>query len=36
MIEEWDESLWALMIERSVVSKDESIKFVFYYGTKVM
>ena len=36
VVEEWDESLWALMIERVVVSKDESIKFVFYNGIKVM
>lgn len=32
LVEEWDESLWVLMIEKAVVSKDGSIKFVFYNG----
>ena len=36
LVEEWDESLWALMIEKAVVSMDGSIKFVFNNGTEIM
>lgn len=35
LVEEWDESLWALMIEKAVVSSDGSIKFVFNNGTEI-
>ena len=35
VVEEWDESLWTLMIEKAVVSKDGSIKFVFYNGGEI-
>jgi len=36
VVEEWDESLWTLMIEKAVVIRDGSIKFVFYNGTEIM
>ena len=32
VVEEWDESLLALMIEKTVVGRDGRIKFVFYNG----
>jgi len=35
MVEEWDESLWTLMIEKAIVGKDGSIKFVFYNGIDI-
>mgnify|MGYP000983012126 CR=1 FL=1 len=35
-VESWDESLWALMIEKAVVSGDGSIKFIFYNGTEII
>lgn len=35
MIEEWDESLWSLMVEKAVVGRDGSIKFVFYNGSEI-
>lgn len=36
LVEEWDESLWALMIEKAVVNRDGSIKFIFYNGTEII
>lgn len=35
VVEAWDESLWALMIEKAVVGRDGSIKFIFYNGTEI-
>jgi len=35
VVEAWDESLWALMIEKAVVSRDGSIKFIFNNGTEI-
>lgn len=35
VVVEWDESLWALMIKKAVVSKDGSINFIFYNGTEI-
>src|SRR5690554_5391007 len=35
VVEEWDEYLWALMIEKAVVSKDGSIRFIFYNGMEI-
>lgn len=35
VVGEWDETLWALMIEKAVVGNDGSIKFVFYNGTEL-
>ena len=36
IVETWDESLWVLMIEKAIVGRDGSIKFVFYNGTEIM
>jgi hypothetical protein len=30
VVDRWDESLWSLMVEKAVVGKDGSIKFIFY------
>ena len=35
VVEVWDESLWALMIEKAIVGGDGSIKFIFYNGTEI-
>jgi len=35
VVEAWDDSLWALMIEKAVVGRDGSIKFIFYNGTEI-
>lgn len=35
VVESWDESLWALMIEKAVVGGDGSIKFIFYNGAEI-
>ena len=35
VVEAWDESLWALMIEKAIVGRDGSIKFIFYNGTEI-
>src|SRR5690554_6866540 len=36
VVEAWDESLWALMIEKAIVKRGGSIKFVFYNGTEII
>lgn len=36
VVVEWDEPLWALMIEKAVVGTDGSIKFIFYNGTEIV
>lgn len=35
VVDEWDKTLWALMIEKAIVHQDESITFVFYNGTEI-
>lgn len=35
VVEAWDESLWALMIEKAIVGKDGRINFIFYNGTEI-
>lgn len=35
VVVEWNESLWASMIEKAVVGKDGGIKFIFYNGTEI-
>lgn len=35
VVDEWDERLWCLMIEKAVVGRDGSINFVFYNGTEI-
>ena len=36
VVEAWDESLWALMIEKAVVGRDGSVKFIFYNGIEII
>lgn len=36
VVDKWDESLWALIIEKAVVNRDGSIKFIFYNGTEII
>lgn len=36
LVDEWDERLWCLMIEKAVVGRDGSITFVFYNGNEIM
>ena len=35
VIDAWDETLWALMIEKAIVNHDGSIIFVFKNGTEI-
>jgi len=35
-IDAWDETLWALMIEKAIVERDGSLKFIFYNGTEMV
>ncbi|HPZ27606.1 MAG TPA: hypothetical protein PLB58_05640 [Bacilli bacterium] len=35
IVDKWDESLWAVMIEKAVVHIDGSITFVFYNGSEI-
>lgn len=35
VVEEWDEALWSLMIEKAVVGRDGSIRFIFYNGMEI-
>src|SRR5690554_3720015 len=35
VVEEWDEALWSLMIEKAVVGRHGSIRFIFYNGMEV-
>ena len=35
VVDRWDETLWALMIEKAVVGKDGNIKFIFYNENEV-
>lgn len=36
VIDAWDETLWALMIEKAIVERDGSLKFIFYNGTEMV
>jgi hypothetical protein len=35
VVDEWDEILGALMIEKAVVGRDGSIRFIFYNGMEI-
>lgn len=35
VVDTWYEVLWALMIEKAIVNRDSSIKFIFYNGTEI-
>lgn len=36
VIDAWDEALWALMIEKAIVERGGSIKFIFYNGSEIV
>ncbi len=33
--DKWYEDLWTLMVEKAVVGRDGSIKFIFYNGMEI-
>ena len=35
VVESWEESLWALLVEKAVVGRSGYINFIFYNGTEV-
>jgi len=35
VVEVWDEGLWALMIEKAIVGRDEKVRFIFYNGIEI-
>ncbi len=35
VVDKWDETLLNLMIEKAVVGRDGSIKFIFYNGQEI-
>ena len=35
ILEEWDDTIWTMMVEKAIVHKDGSITFVFYNGTEI-
>jgi len=35
VIESWDATIWTVMIEKAIIHKNGSIKFVFYNGTEI-
>ena len=35
VVEVWDEGLWALMIEKAIVGRDERVRFIFYNGIEI-
>lgn len=36
ILEEWDDTIWTMMVEKAVVHRDKSITFVFYNGTEIL
>lgn len=35
VLEEWDDTIWTMMVEKAIVHRDSSITFVFYNGTEI-
>ena len=35
VLDEWDDTIWSVMVEKGIVHKDGSITFVFYNGTEI-
>ena len=35
VVDKWDETLWCVMIEKAIVGRDGSIRFIFYNGTEI-
>lgn len=36
MVEEWEETLWSMVIEKAVVHRDAKITFVFYNKSEII
>ena len=35
VLEEWDDTIWTMMVEKAIVHRDSSITFVFYNGNQI-
>ena len=35
ILEEWDDTIWTMMVKKAIVHRDGSITFVFYNGTQI-
>lgn len=35
ILEEWDDTIWTMMVEKTIVHRDSSITFVFYNGKEI-
>ena len=35
IIDQWDEELWMIMVEKAIVHRDKSITFKFYNGKEI-
>ena len=35
ILEEWDDTIWTMMVEKAIVHRDRSITFVFYNGKQI-
>ena len=36
LLEEWDDTIWMVMVEKAVIHKDKRIIFKFYNGAEIM
>lgn len=34
-MENWDDTIWTVMVEKAIVHKDGSMTFIFYNGAKI-
>ena len=34
-MENWDDTIWTVMVEKAIVHKDWSMTFIFYNGGKI-
>jgi len=35
VLETWDDTIWTVMVEKSIVERSGSVRFVFYNGTEI-
>ena len=35
ILEEWDDTIWTMMVEKAIVHRERSITFVFYNGKQI-
>ena len=35
VLDNWDDTIWTVMVEKGIVHRDGSVKFVFYNGTEI-